>query len=180
MSCGPLGIGRGIRIPPLTEKDKARFYAFIKKSSGCWAWMGRPDKDGYGQFKLQGRIYRPARVMMTLAGKPLTAGLWACHTCDNPACVRPSHLFAGTPKDNTQDSVRKGRRVYVTGDQHGSHTHPESIVRGVNHYAAKLTPSLARRIRLCYEQGGIAQHVLGERFGVSQATVSLVVSGNRW
>lgn len=78
----------------------------------CWIWTAYKDKAGYGRIGLGGR--GEPTVLAPRAAWFLVYGVWPAarcvlHTCDTPACVRPSHLFLGTPKDNTHDMIRKGR-----------------------------------------------------------------------
>jgi len=90
----------------------AREVAFRKwfaTGGGCWEWQGAVDRDGYGIFSYAGKTSRAARVSLEFDGRPLSGAEMACHRCDNPRCVRPDHLFAGTNQDNMQDMVRKGR-----------------------------------------------------------------------
>lgn len=90
---------------PLAE-DFARWHS---KGDGCWIWHGGVCKDGYGAFNYDGRSYRANRMALELAGRPVPEGMMACHHCDTPACVNPSHLYVGTPSDNVQDMLRRGR-----------------------------------------------------------------------
>lgn len=77
---------------------------------GCWTWLGAKDRDGYGQFrytpKFQGKAHRFAYEVFR---GPITKGLSVLHTCDNPSCVNPSHLYVGTNSDNMQDRSRRDR-----------------------------------------------------------------------
>jgi Fe-S-cluster-containing dehydrogenase component len=76
---------------PLAE----RFWEKVEKTQGCWLWRGAiSGRLGYGYIGDGQRVLRAHRV---------------CHHCDNPKCVRPEHLFAGTLRDNTQDMLAKGR-----------------------------------------------------------------------
>lgn len=74
--------------------------------TGCWEWAGYRDSDGYGQL---GRNTKAHRRMYELAIGPIPAGLLILHACDNPPCVQPEHLFAGTKRDNGIDMAAKGR-----------------------------------------------------------------------
>ena len=90
-----------------------RFWPMVEKGDGCWLWLGtKRGERPYGMFWMDGH-HRPAHaVAWELAhGEPFPAGMDACHHCDNPPCVRPDHIFPGTPSDNAKDAVRKGRVV---------------------------------------------------------------------
>jgi len=76
----------------------------------CWPWSGATNPQGYGQL-WDGTRKRPAHRIAweILHGQPFPEGMDACHTCDNPGCVNPQHIFPGTPRDNAMDSMAKGR-----------------------------------------------------------------------
>lgn len=94
--------------------NKVEFIPF----HSCWEWNAGKDKDGYGQFSSyisykKRKPYRSNRFVWELLFGPIPAGMLICHICDNPSCVRPDHLFLGTPSDNLKDAYRKGRLTEV-------------------------------------------------------------------
>jgi HNH endonuclease len=97
----------------LHERGVGRFWNKVVKLTGdnCWVWNSETDANGYGFFWIEvlRRPVRATRLAYTLAVGPVPDGLCVCHTCDNPICVRPDHLWLGTQADNLRDMVRKGR-----------------------------------------------------------------------
>lgn len=90
-----------------TESDLERFWAKVEKSDGCWLWTSQL-RNGYGLFGFNGGTVSAHRFSYSLANE-LERGEKVCHSCDTPACVRPSHLFKGTHKMNMDDMRSKGR-----------------------------------------------------------------------
>jgi hypothetical protein len=88
-----------------------RFWRKVKKSEGCWEWQGWRDDGGYGSIGSFGNADRVKthRYSWQLHNGPIPDDLLVCHTCDNPPCVRPDHLFLGTHLDNMRDKMKKGR-----------------------------------------------------------------------
>ena len=80
------------------------------KDDECWIWSGTISYAGYGLYRLSGKQYRAHRLMYEHANKRrLKDDECVCHTCDNPSCVNPDHLFVGSHDDNMADMVEKGR-----------------------------------------------------------------------
>jgi hypothetical protein len=148
---------------PVTERVANAFLARVDRRGGeCWTWTGKRDSDGYGVLYIDGGDFRAPRVAYELANDRAPGDLMVCHRCDNPACVNPSHLFLGTGQDNTRD--RNAKRRQARGERSG---------------VAKLTDAAVREIRAALSMGETQVSVAG-RFGVTQATVSLVKLGRVW
>lgn len=151
-----LGIANGHRQRKI---DLVDFFANATTGDGCWEWKFGRNQDGYGQVLIEG-VKRPAHdVAYERAYGPLPEGYFACHSCDNPPCIRPDHLFAGTPLDNARDAAAKGR-----------------LSHGENHYAARLTEGDVRAIRSdprgCF--------VLAKVFGVSKQAILRIRWRRTW
>ena len=114
-----------------------RFWARVDRSGDCWPWTAATNPDGYGVLSWDGR--RPMlahRVAYMLEYGIPPDGLAIMHTCDNPPCVRPSHLVAGTIPDNNHDMWRKGRGR--TGPRRTGSRRPRSNGSGALHRRRRL------------------------------------------
>ena len=107
MDCGFLSFKKS----PIDRFWKYVDLPFDATNDECWNWIGGKDKDGYGVFGLSSKrkAIRAHKFSYIFYKGQLGKPLQVCHTCDNPSCVNPSHLFLGTAKDNVQDCHRKGR-----------------------------------------------------------------------
>lgn len=118
-----------------------RFWSKVRKTRGCWLWIGSQNEDGYGTFRLNGKIRKAHRVVWFL-----TTGHWpshnALHTCDTPACVRFKHLYDGTQKDNARDRSTRGRHW----QQKKTHCPRGHEFTNSNTY---LQPHHGRQCRIC-------------------------------
>ena len=94
---------------PPTEL-KLRFWPKVGKQMNCWLWLARQHSRGYGLIRgTNGEARLAHRVAWELERGPIPKGVFVLHKCDNPPCVRPSHLFLGTQADNMHDMVSKRR-----------------------------------------------------------------------
>ena len=129
---------KGIVSIPVAD----RFWSKVEQGESCWRWLGTAKSKlrPYGMVWVDGK-HRPAsQVAWSLyRGKPWPAGLDACHTCDNPGCVNPLHIFPGTPSMNAIDAMAKGRvrpppnRADSTHCKYGHELTESNTIRRGNH-----------------------------------------------
>lgn len=128
----------------------------------CWLWTGATTHNGYGHLRIFEQMYMAHRLTFMLENGFLSESLLVLHDCDNPPCVRPGHLFAGTQQDNIDDAARKGR-----------------LARGEALPQAKLTEAGVKDIKRALA-GGARGFELAKLFGVTQATICDIKKGRKW
>ncbi len=135
------------------------------KPDDCWPWLGNVNQDGYGRLHLHGKKAAvPHRFAYALLHGPIPRGLECCHSCDNPRCCNPAHLFLGTHKQNMEDMVKKGRQAFLKGELHGE---------------AKLNEKQVLEIRKMHEAGK-SQYRLASIFNVSKRLIWNIVHRKSW
>ena len=107
--------------------------------NGCWEWNKRPDIHGYGDLDWRGKRYKAHRFSYEKHFGPIPDGARICHKCDNPKCVNPDHLFAGTQKENIRDCVEKGRNC--RGEKQGRSKLKEADVLFIREQCKNRTTS---------------------------------------
>jgi hypothetical protein len=159
---GTLSGGKKERLPLVD-----RFWKKVQKTNGCWIWTGGKQDRGYGVIGSGGKGGRQLlahRYSYQLHHGEIPDGLVVMHSCDNPSCVNPAHLSAGTWKDNTVDALKKGRLKTIFGN-------------GENNARAKLKEDDVRYIKSHPE---IRSVDLAKMFNVSPQTICCVRKGRHW
>lgn len=146
----------------------ARFWSKVDRrgENECWEWQGGANEQGYGRFRIDGRLYSPHRLAFEMVYGPVPKhpsyhGMVIMHTCDNPRCCNPTHLRLGFQRDNVQDMINKGRFNRRRGEKHPN---------------AKLTPEIIRAIRADTR----TEREIAAAYGLSKGTVSNIRLRKRW
>lgn len=140
------------------------------KGKRCWLWAGSRDNKGYGNFGGRHYLLKGERLTHRISFKlhnPNTRidALQVCHKCDNPGCLRPSHLFVGTGLDNVRDMYAKNKQPLRFGEFNGN---------------SKLTCSTVLKIRKLHKTGKYTFASLGRKFDISGRMTSLIISRKAW
>lgn len=126
----------------------------------CWEWNGGTHGRGYGKLSDGTRTVSAHRLAYATWVVPIPDGMDVCHRCDNPPCINPDHLFLGTRSENHHDKATKGRAG-----------------KGDSGWQARLTDQQVAAIRAAITGTRGEQARLTREYGVSQATISLIVRG---
>jgi hypothetical protein len=148
---------------PFTEKEQVCFWekVDIGEPDECWEWKaGRDNKNLYGRFYYRGYQMSSHRFAMFLTqNKVLPKGQCVLHSCDNPPCCNPNHLFIGTKGDNNKDRALKGRSA--KGERLNNYRIPSKIVR------------LARKN---WESGLLTKSEIAERYQLDKRYLDGILS----
>ena len=156
----------------MTDIVTSRFWTHTVVSDGCWAWVGSVLRKGRrGVLSVNGKNVTAPRVSWFVHnGEWPPDELFVCHSCDNPNCVNPQHLWLGTGSDNLRDAAKKGR-FHLQIDS--------TSVQGERHGNAKLNDNLVRQIRGWYKEG-LSIRKIANKVGVSRHPIQRVTSGSGW
>lgn len=135
------------------------FWSRVKKGEGCWEWQGGTSDRGYGRIKVNGKMRRAHRVAWALThGRDPTK--MVLHTCDNPSCVRPDHLYEGNHAENMRDRAVRGRLDQRGTKNPAQHLFPEEVL------AIRADPR--------------TQADIASSYGISQSHVSQIKRRTIW
>lgn len=156
-----------------SEEDLKRFQEKIRTGAPneCWEWTASLNTDGYGQFayypiKRGKKVnFQAHQVAYFLEHGIIPEGLCVLHTCDNPKCNNPAHLFIGTSTDNNHDRDRKGRHKASRGEANG---------------AVKLTSEQVQRVRVLRITYKRSAAEIAAMFGVSDSCIKGIIYGYNW
>jgi HNH endonuclease len=163
------------------QSIEERFLSHVQKHPfHCWLWTGPTHGNGYGEFMFHRKRYSAHRFSFRLYNGTIRKGLHVLHRCDNPPCVRPSHLFLGTPADNWRDMIAKGHHARV----------PDSFKArlGTDNNAHKLTNAQVKKIRKLYESERHlprkgrphSSSILATMFHVDRHTIRRITTRRYW
>jgi hypothetical protein len=146
----------------------ARFHRYAKpgQPNACWEWQGCLDAHGYGQLsdKPNKTVLKAHRIAYFMAKGKIPKGRGICHDCDNPKCINPDHLYAGTQGDNFSDMLARGRHS------------PPPHKYGKYHGQARLSEKQVLTIRKSLLSGA----ALARKFQMSQSTISAIRNRKIW
>lgn len=171
----------------LTAEELTKFKARFDEGdpNSCWHWLRR-EKQMYGYFYLRGKMVQSHKVSYNLYKGEIGEGLWVLHSCDKMSCINPNHLFLGTPKDNSQDMVSKGRHASKVhpekmprGNRNGARTKPERLARGEQNGNSILTVDEVRSIKRMLNEG-YTQTFIALTFQIDRGTVRQIKRGITW
>jgi hypothetical protein len=150
---------------PSPKKIDRRFDAKVmpELNSGCWLWTGAVNVSGYGLFYIGWDVLRAHRYSYERANGKLKDGQVVMHKCDNPICVNPSHLAAGSQLENIADMIAKKRAR-------------RGIFKGEDNASAKLTEGAVRSIRA----SSMSLAELSMQYDVAKTTVWCIKTGKSW
>lgn len=150
-------------ILDMSLKEKILFKSLKNTENSCWEWNGRKDMDGYGVLSINDANYRAHRVSFEQFVRPIPPGQCICHSCDNPSCVNPGHLFLGTISDNNKDRYNKGR-----------------VPKGEDNPATILTEEQVIEIKRLLKDGKMTGTAIANKYGVTSWTISRIKCGKNW
>ena len=157
----PSAFGGDMNEYPRVLRGRAKPIIYLMAASGCWICVTHKQGNGYPQIEHRGRRKYVHRFVFEDAYGPVPHGINVCHSCDNPPCINPEHLYLGTQADNCADASKRGRTTIGEKNRH-----------------AKLTCADVEAVRAA--AGTATQKIIAEQFGISRRTVGQVIHRDTW
>jgi len=153
------------------ERLKKSFEKHVIRQEGCWNWKGPIAHGGYGVMSCRRGIGpdRAHRASWLIHKGAIPEGMHVCHSCDNPICTNPKHLWIGTHKQNNDDKIAKGRANWAQ----------PPCKKGSENGSSKLNESQVVEIKKLLSQGH-ACYRIGKLFNVSSTTIKRIRNGVNW
>jgi hypothetical protein len=142
-----------------------RFMEHVNKTPSCWIWTASTDRDGYGHMWVDGKLIPTHRLAYLLFVGDIQNNFYVLHSCDNPICVNPNHLFLGSQTDNMQDMIKKNRIPPRSGENNGR---------------SKITQKQAVEIKEKYSTGKFTQAQLSDEYGISKSAIAYITRCEHW
>lgn len=168
------------------ESPEDRFWAKVKKTRKCWIWTGAKLPTGYGRLGIEYKTVAAHRYSYELHIGTIPDGMFVCHSCDNPPCVRPEHLFLGNGLVNMRDASVKGRILKKTPKFVAMREHVEAIKPAkekmpvASVWVKKLTPETVFTIRRLFATKNYTCKDLADMFSITRAYVWQIIHYKVW
>lgn len=150
----------------MTRSDsliKQRIESHITSKKDCWITDHKIDVNGRPRIFFDGKSYILARIVYELYKGDFPKNLFVCHTCDNPLCINPEHLYIGDNAENGRNRKRRNRQA-----------------KGSKIGQSKLNETQVLEIKQLLIEGKLSLRQIGNRFGVSATTITLINNGKSW
>lgn len=146
-----------------------------KKLGSCWEWTGYRHANGYGAMHVDGKSMYVHRLSWWLSSGRHPSLSFVLHRCDNPACVRPAHLFLGTHADNNKDRDSKKRQAH--GETQGSAKLTDADVNDIRRWLEirrRLYPTVLRH------KGALSNAAKAAQYGIGLSQFGRIANGEDW
>lgn len=144
--------------------SKCRFLSYVVINEvGCWLWIGAKERKGYGRLCFENKKNAVAsRVSYEIFKGTIPEGKYVCHSCDNPSCVKPAHLWIGTAQENASDMISKGRSL-----------------KGEQHIKSKLSKECILKIRQLAAEG-LSQIEISKIYNARPGHINNIIKRRAW